>query len=38
MKLATIDSGLVLGKLGEISKFELEELDKNLVEILQITT
>ena len=35
-KLATIDSGLVLGKLGEISKSELIEIDKNLIEILQI--
>jgi mRNA interferase MazF len=35
-KLATIDSGLVLGKLGEISKNELDELDKKLVITLQI--
>ncbi len=35
-KLATIDSGLVLGKLGEISKNELEELDKKLIITLQI--
>jgi hypothetical protein len=35
-KLATIDSGLVLGKLGEISKNELHEIDKNLIVILQI--
>ncbi len=37
-KLATIDSGLVLGKLGEISTLQLTKLDKNLVEILQINT
>lgn len=35
-KLATIDSELVLGKLGEISKNELHEIDKNLIIILQI--
>ena len=35
-KLATIDSGLVLGKLGEISKNELDELDKKLIITLQI--
>jgi mRNA interferase MazF len=35
-KLATIDSGLVLGKLGEITKNELNELDKKLVTTLQI--
>ncbi len=35
-KLATIDSGLVLGKLGEISKNELDEFDKKLVITLQI--
>ncbi len=37
-KLATIDTELVLGKLGEISESEVKELDNNLVEILQITT
>ena len=35
-KLATIDSGLVLGKLGEVSKNELYQIDKNLIVILQI--
>jgi mRNA interferase MazF len=35
-KLATIDSGLVLGRLGEISINELEELDKKLIITLQI--
>ena len=35
-KLATIDSGLVLGKLGAISKNELDELDRKLLIILQI--
>ena len=35
-KLATIDSGLVLGKLGEISKNELDKLDRKLLIILQI--
>jgi mRNA interferase MazF len=35
-KLATIDSGLVLGKLGELSANELNEIDHNLVIILQI--
>lgn len=35
-KIATIDSRLVLGKLGEISKNKLHKLDKNLIAILQI--
>jgi len=35
-KPAKIDSGLVLGKLGEVSENELQEIDKNLIIILQI--
>ena len=35
-KLATIDSGLILGKLGEVSKNDLDEIDKNSIVILQI--
>jgi mRNA interferase MazF len=35
-KLATIDSGLVLGKLGEISTSEIVELDEKLIITLQI--
>jgi mRNA interferase MazF len=35
-KIATIDSALVLGKLGELSSIEMAELDKNLRKLLQL--
>jgi len=35
-KIATIDSALVLGELGELSNFEITELDKGLKRLLQL--
>ena len=35
-KIATIDSTLVLGELGELSDIEIEELDKSLRRLLQL--
>jgi len=35
-KIATIDSSLVLGELGELSNAEIAELDKGLKKILQL--
>jgi len=35
-KIATIDSALVLGELGELSNFEIDELDKGLKKLLQL--
>jgi len=35
-KIATIDSALVLGKLGELSNVEIAELNKGLKELLQL--
>ena len=37
-KMATIDKTLVIGKLGNISNKEVEELDKKLVQIFDIGT
>jgi len=35
-KIATIDSSLVLGELGELSNVEIIELNKGLKELLQL--
>ena len=35
-KIATIDFALVLGELGELSNFEIDELDKGLKNLLQL--
>ena len=35
-KIATIDSALVLGELGELSNIEIMELDKELRKLLQL--
>jgi len=35
-KIATIDSDLVLGELGELSNVEIAELDKGLRKLLQL--
>jgi len=35
-KIATIDSALVLGELGELSNIEIAELDKGLKKLLQL--
>jgi mRNA interferase MazF len=35
-KIATIDTTLVLGELGELSNFEIAELDKGLKRLLQL--
>ena len=35
-KIATIDSALVLGELGELSNFEIDELDNGLKNLLQL--
>jgi len=35
-KIATIDSALVLGVLGELSNFEIGELDTGLKKLLQL--
>jgi len=35
-KIATIDSALVLGKLGELSNVEIAELNKGLKKLLQL--
>ena len=35
-KIATIDITLVLGELGELSNFEIAELDKGLKRLLQL--
>jgi len=35
-KIATIDSSLVLGELGELSDLEILELDKGLKKLLQL--
>ena len=35
-KIATIDSALVLGELGELSNFETDELDKGLRGLLRL--
>ncbi|MCL2072697.1 MAG: type II toxin-antitoxin system PemK/MazF family toxin [Marinilabiliaceae bacterium] len=36
-KIATIDSTLVLGELGELSNTEIGEIDKGLKQLLQLT-
>ena len=36
-KIATIDSTLVLGELGELSNAEIAEIDKGLKQFLQLT-
>jgi len=35
-KIATIDSSLVLGELGELSNVEIAELNKSLVNLLRL--
>jgi len=35
-KIATIDSTLALGELGELSNFEIDKLDKGLKNLLQL--
>ena len=35
-KLATIDIELVIGRVGSLSEVEIEELNKNLIELLQL--
>ena len=35
-KIATIDSALVLGELGELSNVEIDELNKSLKKLLQL--
>ena len=35
-KIATIDSTLILGELGELSNSEIEELNKGLKKLLQL--
>ena len=35
-KIATIDSALVLGELGELSNVEIDELNKGLKKLLQL--
>ena len=35
-KIATLDKALVIGKLGNISEKELEELDKKLLQLFDI--
>ena len=35
-KIATIDSGLLLGELGELSDTEIAELDEGLKKLLQL--
>ena len=35
-KIATIDSALVLGELGELSKSEIDELNKSLIRLFQL--
>jgi len=35
-KIATIDSSLVLGELGELSNIEIIELNKGLIRLLQL--
>lgn len=35
-KLATIDSELVIGKLGNLTTAEMQQLNKNLIRLLQL--
>jgi len=35
-KIATIDSALALGELGELSKLEIDELNKSLIKLFQL--
>jgi len=35
-KLATLSKSLVLGRLGNIESWEIEELDKKLIEVFHI--
>ena len=35
-KIATIDSTLVLGELGELSKTDISELNKSLIKLFQL--
>ena len=35
-KLATIDNELVIGKLGNLTETEIQQLNKNLIKLLQL--